>query len=519
MTEPPTEETIESLAALCAAAPHDIARRLALVRALLAAGRAADAVIPAEQACALFPGSVEAADLRTQVVQALETGDPALVRLELQAALDPDNAASRLALGDAYAALDRPHDAERQFKALLSLGRTAEAHTRLAALYLSVAMPEAARHHALAALACDGDDALDDALFAMAHQTLAAVCEAGGETAAAAAHLDLAYGRQSLFRQPAVGCPFTTLILVTRDTGNIPYRSLLPPQSFDCALWYMEHADLGQLAELPPHAVVLNAIGDPDVAQASRAIVDAVTAASSRPVLNAPERVRATFRHRLGETLTGIDGVLAPETARVSADRIAIEGLAAAIAAEGLAAPVIVRPAGSHGGLGLTLCGTDAALETLAPPPGQDLYVSRFVDYRSPDGFFRKYRAILIGGRPFPYHLAIGRHWMVHHQSADMAHDPGRIEEELAFLRDPTAAIGARAMAAVAAIGERLGLDYGGVDFSLTADGRVLVFEANATMLTHLEREDGPFAAKNPFIRPIIEAFQARLLSLVTAGA
>ena len=53
--------------------------------------------------------------------------------------------------------------------------------------------------------------------------------------------------------------------------------------------------------------------------------------------------------------------------------------------------------------------------------------------------------------------------------------------------------------------------------FAVTTEGQVLIFEANATMLTHLEPEDGPFAAKNRFIRPIIEAFQARLAMLANA--
>ena len=66
----------------------------------------------------------------------------------------------------------------------------------------------------------------------------------------------------------------------------------------------------------------------------------------------------------------------------------------------------------------------------------------------------------------------------------------------------------------MAAIGERLDLDYGGVDFALTADGEVLVFEANATMLTHLEPPDSPFLAKNLFVQPIIDAFQAHVAKL-----
>ena len=106
---------------------------------------------------------------------------------------------------------------------------------------------------------------------------------------------------------------------------------------------------------------------------------------------------------------------------------------------------------------------------------------------------------------------------MVHHQSSGMADDPARMAEELRFLGDPQAAIGARAMAAVEAIGLRLDLDYGGLDFTIDAKGEVLVFEANATMLTRLEPEDGPFAAKNRFIQPIIQAFQARLARLAAA--
>jgi glutathione synthase/RimK-type ligase-like ATP-grasp enzyme len=95
-----------------------------------------------------------------------------------------------------------------------------------------------------------------------------------------------------------------------------------------------------------------------------------------------------------------------------------------------------------------------------------------------------------------------------------MAGDAARTAEEMRFLRAPRAAIGPRAMAAVEAIGRRLDLDYAGLDFAVTADGKALVFEANATMLTHLEPESGPFAAKNPFIQPIIDAFQARLGAL-----
>ncbi len=506
--------SIDALRAACVRSPNSARPRIDLARALLKAGRAAEAVVPAEQAVAIAPSLRAAIEAREAVMAALQAGDPDLVALELTAALEPLNVQAQLALGDAYAAIDRPHDAERHFKAALALGAARDANAALGALYLAVGMLDAAGHHAKAVLAGEDRGAVDDTLIAMALQTLAGVCTARDDAEAAAQHLDRAYERQSLYRQPAPAAAFTTLVLLTRSQGNIAYQSLLPPLRFDRAVWYMEHARLTQIADLPAHAVVLNAIGDPDAAIASGEVVDAFVAQCDRPVLNDPARVRATFRHRLGETLAGIDDVIVPLTVRLSAAEIAGKGLSAAVVEAGVETPLLVRPVGSHGGAGLFRADDAATLAAIEPPPDLDAYITRFHDTRSADGFYRKYRVIFVDRRAFPYHLAIGRDWMVHHQSTDMAGDAARTEEELAFLRDPAAAIGARAMAAVEAIGRRLDLDYAGLDFALTADGQVLVFEANATMLTHLEPTDGPFAAKNPYVQPIIDAFQARLATL-----
>ena len=497
------------------AAHEPVADRIASARELLRARRAAEALIPAQQAAAMAPTNAEAAALLDQVQTELAAGDPELVKLELAAVLNPDDGAGQLVLGEAYAAGDRPYDAERCFKRALALGRVRDAHADLAALYLSVDMFDAADHHARLVLSAPDEGRDDDTLVAIAYQILAGACEARGEHAQAERRLDQAYARQSLFRQPAPGAAFTTLVLVTRGSGNISYGSLLPRSQFDRLVWYMEHARPEQVAELGPYAVVLNAIGDPDVAVASQPAVDAFLTDCVTPVLNPPARIEATSRHRIGETLAGIEGLVAPRTIRLTADEVS-EGLGAATARAGLEGPFIVRPTGSHGGKGLVLAEDLAALTRIAPEKGADLYVTAFHDYRSADGFYRKYRMIFVDRRPYAYHLAIGPHWMVHHRSAEMEDDPRRIAEELAFLRDPEAAVGPRAMAAIHAIGQRLDLDYGGIDFGLTDDGKVLLFEANATMLTHLEPADGPFAAKNAYIEPILRAFRSHLTTLAS---
>jgi len=495
-----------------------VASRIEAARGLLQARRAAEALIPAQQAAAMAPSNADAASLLEEVHAALASGDPELVKLELTAVLNPDDADNMLALGEAYAAADRPQDAERCFKQALDLGRVREAHANLAGLYLSVEMPEAADHHARLVLSTPCKDGDDGALIAMAYQTLAATCQARGELEEAEHRLDLAYARQSLYRQPAPGAAFTTLVLVSRGAGNIPYAALMPRGRFDRTVWYMEHARPEQIANLGAYAVVLNAIGDADVARASRWAVDDFLDRCDKPVLNLPSRVEATSRHQIGETLAGIADLTAPRTVRLSGADIAAGGLAKAVDRAGLAIPVIIRPAGSHGGAGLELADTADALGRISLDARIGAYVTAFHDYRSADGFYRKYRMIFVDRKPHAYHLAIGRGWMVHHQSTDMAGDPARIAEELAFLRDPEAAIGARAMSAIRAVGQRLDLDYGGIDFGVTRDGQVLLFEANATMLTHLEPADGVFAAKNALVAPILQAFQDHLTARAAGG-
>src|ERR1700744_80618 len=125
---------------------------------------------------------------------------------------------------------------------------------------------------------------------------------------------------------------------------------------------------------------------------------------------------------------------------------------------------------------------------------------------------------IYVDREHFPYHLAISKHWLVHYFSADMLEAPWKRDEERRFLEDPQTALGTEAFEAIRAIGRRLDLDYGGIDFSLLPDGRVLVFEANATMLVHPEPEGGELAHKNVQVRAIVEAFERMLVARLPRG-
>jgi Tfp pilus assembly protein PilF len=499
-----SDDSLAAARALCERTPRALEPWVALARGLMEAGRPAEAVAAVERALALDPRNAAALATRTAAVEALEAGDPALTLLELTAVAAPQDPAPQLNLGLAYAELDRPADAERCFKAALALAPgLVAAQASLAALYLGVGMAEAAEHHSRRALAAEPGQAV-------ASQTLAAVLEARGEGEAAERLLDAAYARQALFVEPAREPRLTVLVLATRSGGNIPYRHIMPPERYARLIWYMEHARAEDIAAAPPFDVVFNTIGDPDLAAPSAAAVRAFLAGCARPALNDPDKVARTRRDLIPGLLGDLNGVVAPAAVRLEAGRLGETGLTP---------PLLLRPTGSHGGQGLALAENAQALDALAPAfAGQAAYATQFHDYRSADGRFRKGRMIFVDRRPYPYHWAVSDHWLVHYESAGMGGDAARQAEERRFLDDPEAALGAAAFAAVCEIGRRLDLDYCGLDFSLLPDGRVLVFEANATMFVHPEPQDGELAYKNPAVRRITEAFQAHLAAAAASG-
>ncbi|MDI7776663.1 hypothetical protein [Asticcacaulis sp. EMRT-3] len=469
---------------------------LAAARELAQADRLGEAMMAVERARALDPRALPARSLHKHLSERIAAAEPALIRLELAAALHFDQAAPQMELAFAYATRERLHDAERQFRRALRLDPLhAEAQGGLAALYLRAGLPDQAREAALAAIELEPAQAL-------ACQTLSSLAERDGDSAAADAWLDRAYAACALFHDVVADSLCDVLVLATRTQGNIPYRFLMPPTLYSRHVWYMEHARADQV--LPPYDVVFNSLGDPDLTGPSAEAVAQFLARNTRPVINRPERVQQTFRHLIPALLGDITGVCAPRTVRVMAQDI-VQG--------GLDLPVLVRPLASHGGVGLYRADTpDDLAAIVARLDGQAVYVTQYVDYQQADGQFRKGRMIFIDRVPLPYHWAISSHWMVHYDSSDMNRGGDadwRRAEEARYLYDTAAFLGARASAAIAEIGRRLDLDYCGLDFSLLPDGHVLVFEANATMLVHPEDEDGPLAYRNRAVSRITDAFRA----------
>jgi hypothetical protein len=71
-------------------------------------------------------------------------------------------------------------------------------------------------------------------------------------------------------------------------------------------------------------------------------------------------------------------------------------------------------------------------------------------------------------------------------------------------------------MAALGALAARLGLDFAGADFGLAADGTVLLFEANATMLVAPPPPEAIWDYRRAAVARILAAFRA--MALARAG-
>lgn len=198
--------------------------------------------------------------------------------------------------------------------------------------------------------------------------------------------------------------------------------------------------------------------------------------------INEPEAVEASTRDRAAERLSGIDGLIVPRTLRLqprSPDAVLSLWQAS------FDAPVILRRAGSHGGMDTVLLKTPEDIEKLhaLPLDGSDYTLTEFVDYRSDDGLYRKYRFAVIDGEPFVRHLIMSEDWNIHAASREqMKQREDLVQEEEDQLESFERKLKPRIRERVRDIHKRIGLDFFGIDCHMTPKGDMILFEANANM-------------------------------------
>jgi glutathione synthase/RimK-type ligase-like ATP-grasp enzyme len=223
--------------------------------------------------------------------------------------------------------------------------------------------------------------------------------------------------------------------------------------------------------------------------------------------------VAATGRSDNAQRLSGIPGVITPRTVTLPRALLASPDAATTLARHGFDFPLLIRTPGFHTGRHFLRIEAIAQLPAaLAELPGEDLTVLRYLDARGPDGKARKYRVMMIDGELYPLHVAISSHWKIHYFTAEMAESPEHRAEDEEFIENMPAVLGPRAMTALAEIQSRLGLDYAGIDFGLSASREILLFEANATMLVNPPEPDQKWAYRRPAVDRIYAAMRRMLM-------
>ncbi len=365
-------------------------------------------------------------------------------------------------------------------------------HVQLANLLRQADSPQAARAAYEAALRLDPT-------CPEAHQGMSYLLDAS-DPCAASRHRTLGFANRVLTTSDyhGDGPPVTVLQLVSAYGGNIPTRRILDDRHCRTHTLVVDFAD--RAMDLPPHDVVFNAIGDADRCAPSLAAARGLLGATGARVVNPPDKVMATTRAENARRLARLHGVIVPHMAIVPR-------AACAEIPPGFTPPFLLRSPGFHTGQHFHRIDHASDLPAaLAALPGDNLVAIEYLNAFGPDGAARKYRVMFIGGVLMPLHLAIGTGWKLHYFSADMARCADHRAEEAAFLDDMAPRLGPIACAALAAIAATLGLDYGGIDFALAPDGRVILFEANATMVLVPPPLDPMWDYRRPAIKQALAA-------------
>ncbi|MGZ3497230.1 MAG: tetratricopeptide repeat protein [Vulcanimicrobiaceae bacterium] len=327
-----------------------------------------------------------------------------------------------------------------------------------------------------------------------------------GEPERAIAFQKRALERQQLFSTIAFEEQRSVLVLCTPGDfqANIPLDFVFDSRTTTVhKLYLLDAAQLEKIA-LPRYDVVFNAIGESSDAAAALSLADAFIHAQRRPFINRPDRVLRTNRVRLIETLRDVDCRLA--------DIVTLERGSIHDAALPFAYPLIIRPVGSHAGHGLEKIDDSAGLtEYVARTDAPEFFLSPFIDYRNADGLYRKYRIFCVDGEPYPCHLAISPNWMIHYYNAPMREHRWMRDEEAHFLGEFDRVFGPELQGALRSVAGALGLEYFGIDCTVDADGRLLIFEADPAMVVHTSDPVEIYPYKHEYVPRIFRAVERML--------
>jgi hypothetical protein len=334
----------------------------------------------------------------------------------------------------------------------------------------------------------------------------------------------LALQRQKLYtHRPALAIPDPIRVLALAAPGdfmaNTPVEFLLEKTGAILDVLYVPpDADLP--TQLPDHDVAFVAVAESDENQDVLSKLAQVASSWPRPLINQPHRIAILTRDGAWTALHDGPGLFFPKNVRLDRETLTaiahgVEPLEPLLGGDGF--PIIARRVGTHAGEGLAKIRDREELSRfLSEQSAQKFYLAPFVDYRSADGLFRKYRIALIDGVAYAVHLAISKHWMVHYLNADMVGNEANRAEEEQFMARFDEDFARRHATAFDHIVKKTGLDYILLDCAETCDDELLIFETGTAMIVHSLDSIETFPYKAPQMNKIFHAFERMLRGRIT---
>ncbi|CAM5769039.1 hypothetical protein LMIY3S_02703 [Labrys miyagiensis] len=243
------------------------------------------------------------------------------------------------------------------------------------------------------------------------------------------------------------------------------------------------------LRDLPRPALALNnfvnaeklLVGD------TFARVCATVDALGVPVINHPRQVAQVTRQKNSERFANVEGILAPRITRYFSIGWQQAALIADIESR-YEYPMILRTVFHQMGKGTWLAYNRQELaDALENTDGQQIYIINYFDLRHDNGFYRRIRAAFVDKAWTILRIDYDKNWNVRGRREEHIGEFYREHPELmalsdSMIRDPHGMLAPGALAKLDEIAKAMPLDIFGMDFDITYDGRLAVFEANATM-------------------------------------
>ena len=262
--------------------------------------------------------------------------------------------------------------------------------------------------------------------------------------------------------------------------------------------------------ELPEHDIAFVAVCESEENQWLLVQLSDVMRHWPRPYINRPFSIARLHREGQCELLANIQGTLVSQAERMHREELG--GLLNFADYPSHFFPIIARPIGSHAGIGLKKLNQPGdVLDYLQSFTDEEFYVAPFIDYRSDDGKYRKYRVVMIDGQPMAAHMAVSARWMVHYLNADMLDNAQHRAEEAEFMLKFDQEFAVRHRMALANIDRAVKLDYYSIDCAEMRSGELVVFEVDSGAVVHSMDPVDKFPYKPPQMRKVFSAVRGML--------